>query len=66
MDEPRGYINKSNGEKQTLYDLTYMWSVKYKTNGQTKNRNRLIDTENKLGVARWEWGRETGKIGERD
>ena len=43
-----------------------MWSVKYKTNGQTKNRNRLIDTENKLGVARWEWGRETGKIGERD
>ena len=44
-----------------------MWNVKYKTNGQTKqNRNRLIDTENKLVAARWEWGRETDKIGGRD
>ena len=28
-----------------------MWNIKIKINGQ--NRNRLIDTENKLMVARW-------------
>ena len=38
-----------------MYDLIFMWSVKNKTNEQTKqNRNRLTDTENKLVVARGE------------
>ena len=38
-----------------MYDLIFMWSVKNKTNEQTKqNRNRLTDTESKLVVAREE------------
>ena len=31
-------------------DFTYMWNLKNNTNKQ--NRNRLIDTENRLQVAR--------------
>ena len=59
MDEPRGYYakqNKLDQERQIPYDFTYMWNLKNKTNDQTyQNRNRLIDTENKLVVARGEW-----------
>ena len=39
-----------------------MWNLKNKTSEQTKQkRNRLIDIENKLMVARWEWGGWKGK-----
>ena len=37
-------------EKQILCFITYMWNVKNKTNVYSKNRNRLIDVENKLVV----------------
>ena len=44
-----------------------MWNLKNKTKEQTKpNRNRPIDTENKLLVARGEGGEELGKIGKGD
>ena len=41
MDGPGGYYssakwNKSDREKQILYDFTYMWNPKNKTNEQTK------------------------------
>ena len=38
------------------YDITFMWNPKNKANKQ--NLNRLIDTENRLMVSRWEgcWG----------
>ena len=35
MDGPRDYHskqNKSKRESQTLYDITYMWNLKYDTN----------------------------------
>ena len=35
--------NKLDRERQTLYDFTYMWNLKNKTNKQTQqNRNRVI------------------------
>ena len=40
-----------------------MCNLKNKTNKQ--NRNRLIDTENNLMVARGEVGGGTGEVGER-
>lgn len=33
-------------ERQILYDFTYRWNLKNKTNEQ-QSGNRLIDTENK-------------------
>ena len=65
MDEPGGYSakwDKSNREKQIPYDFTYMWKLKNKTKEQTEqNRNRLIDTENKLVVARGGWAGAEGQ-----
>ena len=55
MSEPRGYCaesNKSDRERQMPSDFTYMWNLEKKRNKQ--NRNKLIDTENILMVARWE------------
>ena len=47
----------SQTEKKTPHDFTYMWNLENKTNEHTKqNRNRLIDTENKLVVARGDGG----------
>ena len=37
MDGPRGYYakwNESDRERQILYDFTYMWKLKNKTNEQ--------------------------------
>ena len=53
MDGPRGYYAKKNmpdRERQTPFDITYMWNLKIKINKQ--NRKRLIDTENRLMIAR--------------
>ena len=54
MDEPRGYqLNEiSQTERQMPHDFTYMWNIKNQINKQ--QRNRLIDAENKLMVARGE------------
>ena len=59
MDESRGYYakwNKSDSERQILYDLTYMRNI--------KQTNKLIGTENRLVVA---WSRKCGmgKMGEK-
>ena len=35
MDGPRGYLtkrSKSERERQILYDITYMWNLKYDAN----------------------------------
>lgn len=45
-----------------MYDFTYMWNLRSKINEQTEqNRNKLIDTKNKLIVARGEKGRGRAK-----
>ena len=65
MDGPRGYHakwSKSLRERQMPYNFTHMWNLK-KIN-QQQTRNILIDTENRLMIAREErvWG--AGKKGE--
>ena len=52
--------NKSNRERQILYDFTYIWNIKNKTNKQTET---VIHTENKQEDARGEWGEERNKWG---
>ena len=52
MDESKVHYTKSDRERQTLYDLTYMWNLKIKANKERKqNGSRL--TENKQVVSRW-------------
>ena len=67
MNGPRGYYakwNKSHRERHILYDFTYMLNLKNKRNEQTKqNRNKLMDTENKLAVARREKDERKNEIG---
>ena len=41
-----------------------MWNLKIKTEQKNQNRNRLIDTENKVLVDRNEAGRGMGEKGE--
>ena len=59
MDGSRGYHarrNKSIRERQIPYDLMHMWSLRSKTNKQQrdKQKNRHLNTEKKLVVARGE------------
>ena len=50
---------------RSLYDFTYKWNLKSNTTEQ-KNRNQLIDTENKQLVVRWEEGGKMSKTVEED
>ena len=44
---------KSERGRQTLYDITYMWNIKYDTNELfSKTQNRLTDIENRLVFAK--------------
>ena len=56
MDATRDYHtkwNKSETERQILYDITYMWNIKYDTNELfSKTQNRLTDIENRLVFAK--------------
>ena len=57
---------KSEREKQILYDITYMWNLIYGTN-EPIYRNKLMDLENRLVVAKGEGEGEgvgwTGRLG---
>ena len=56
MDGPRGYYakcNKSDREKQIPSDFNFMWILK-KQNIWTNKKKRLIETENKVKIARGE------------
>ena len=56
MDRPGDFYtkeSKSDRERQTPYDTTYMWNLKHDTNEHIyNNRNKLIDIENRLVVAK--------------
>ena len=57
MDATTDYHTKwSKLERQTPYDITFMWNLKYGTNGHLQSRDRL--TERRLVVAKGEAGRE--------
>ena len=54
-------------DRQIPYDFIYMQNLKSKINEQTKqSKNRLIDTENNLIIARgersWDWMKEVKRI----
>ena len=61
MNGPRDYPTKwseSDRERQTSYDITYMWNLKkWQKWTYLQNRNRLTDIENKFMVTKGErWG----------
>ena len=57
----------SGRERQIMYDFTYVWNLKNKTNAQTKeNCNRIVDTENKQVVVKEKGGMGRREIGEGD
>ena len=56
-------MNKSDREKQIPCDFTYMWNLK-KQNKGTNKTERLINTQNKLVVARVEGHRRMNSIAE--
>ena len=43
--------------------ITYTWNLKYVTNEHINKTERLIDTENRLVVAKGEVGRERDELG---
>ena len=45
---------KSKKERQLLYDITYMWNLKYDTNEPIYETNKIMDVENRLVVAKGE------------
>ena len=51
----QGIVLSEIRQRKTPYDFTYMWNLKKKqTNKQVKNK--LVDTENRLVVARGRCG----------
>ena len=65
MDGPQGHYakwNKSARERQMPYDLSYRWNRNKNLYKQRKKPHKLIDTENRLVVARG--GRGVGERGE--
>ena len=44
--------NKSQRERQIMYDFSYMWKIKNKTNGQIIKLKLTHDAENKLVIVR--------------
>ena len=55
--------NKSDRERQILYDTTYMWNLKIKAaEGAYQNRDRLTDIEKKSVVTSVDRKGERGKM----
>ena len=54
--------DKSDRERQILYDSTLMWNLKNTTNEwQEQKRNRLTDRERKKKNSGYQRGKEKGK-----
>ena len=56
-------LSETSREEQDKYGMISLTSGIQKTK---QNRNKLIDTENKLTAAKGEWGGELGKNEEGD
>ena len=54
VDEPRDYHSKgkSDRERKTPYDITYMWNIKYDTSELIYETDRNTDIENRLWLPR--------------
>ena len=60
-NKPRDYCtkqSKSEREGQIPYDITYKWNLKYDTNERIYETDRQTHRQNRLVVAKGEWGRE--------
>lgn len=68
MSGPTGHYAKwkSDRERQTQYDLTYMWNLKEKNKKRNKTQAQIcIHTEDRLLVARNRgWGGWNGEVGQ--
>lgn len=53
-------VNFSPETIDVRYDFTYMWNLLNKISYQKTNRNRLLDTENRLTAVRGKDGWEAG------
>ena len=66
MDRHRDYhtkVSKSEIERQTSYDITYMWNVNYVTNELIDKTNKLTSTENRLVVDKGEEEKARDEMG---
>ena len=54
MDVTRGYPTKRERERQTPYDITQLWNLKYDTN------ESIYETETESGTQRIGWGCQGG------
>ena len=58
---------KTSGRERQIPYFTYMWNLKNRTNKQAnQRRNKLMDTEDKLMVARGDGGEGMGGTGEEE
>ena len=57
--------NKSGRERQTVYDITYMWNLKKNKLMNITKRGRLTDLESWLVITsvKWEEGRDSKGVG---
>ena len=55
-------LSQGEKHKQTPYDISYMWNLKYDTNEPIYKTNRLTDIENRLVAAKG-GGVGEGRIG---
>ena len=54
---------KSERERKILYDITYVWNLKYDTNEPIYKTETNSDIENRLVVAKGEEGEGEGRTG---
>ena len=62
MDGPRGYSHWNVRERQILYDITYMWNLKNKTNEHNRNSHRYREQTDGCQRGWGEWRREVREI----
>ena len=53
VDGPRGIMFSKVRERQILYDITYIWSLKKIIQTNVYAEQKLTDIENKLVVTKW-------------
>ena len=64
MDGTRNYHTKSERERQTLYDITYTWNLKYDTN-ELIYETEIDSQRTSLWLPRFKgWGRDERGFGD--
>ena len=51
-------LNKSNEERQKMYDCTHMWNIKIKKQSKhTDTENRVVVTRGEVGWGKTKWAK---------